>query len=322
MRRVRDRRKAHQPRNPPGGRGEIVTAKRRIADALDAVIAIQHEAWRDPRTETHWRASLRDYALPKLGRMRVDAIQTPDVLACLEPIWNAKRDTARRVKQRIAAVMDWAIANGHRQDNPVAAVASVLPKNGRNVKHHAALPYSEVPAAFAKLYDGDAQPGAVFALSFLVLTAARSGEVRKATWAEIDLEAKTWTVPAEHMKGNKEHVVPLSADALAVLECAAQEFGNDGIIFPSASGKALRDKALVSLLRDNDIAAVVHGFRSSFRDWAAEHGYDHAIAEAALAHTVRNAVEAAYRRIEFLDKRRKMMERWGEHCMAAIEAIE
>ncbi len=144
---------------------KVVPVAPTFEEALEAVIAIQREAWRNPRSEAQWRASLRDHALPKLGRMRVDAIQTPDVLGCLERIWHTKRTTAGRVKQRIAAVMDWAIAKGYRQDNPAAAVASVLPKNGKTTKHHAALPWAEVPAAFAKLYDGDAQPGAVFALS-------------------------------------------------------------------------------------------------------------------------------------------------------------
>ena len=300
------------------GRGKGGPAAPTFKDALDAVIAIQREAWRDPKSEAQWRASMRDYALPKLGRMRVDAIQTPDVLAILEPIWHTKRTTAGRVKQRIAAVMDWAVAKGYRQDNPAAAVASVLPKNGKTTKRHAALPYAQVPAALRKVHDGNAHFGARLALEFLAMTAARSGEVRKATWAEIDLEAETWNVPAEHMKGRKAHVVPLSSAALEALDMAANHYGKTGLIFPSKRGKVLHDKALVSLLRDNDIAAVVHGFRSSFRDWAAGHGYDHAIAEAALAHTVRNAVEAAYRRTKFLDKRRKMMEQWGEHCLSAM----
>ena len=214
--------------------------------------------------------------------------------------------------------MQWAVAQGYRTDNPVAAVDAVLPKNGKTTKHHDALPYADVPSALAKLHDGNAKDGAVLALGFLALTAARSGEVRRATWAEIDLEAGVWNVPAEHMKANAEHVVPLSGQARAVLELAADEYGNDGIIFPSPRGKTLRDKALSELLRDNGVAGVVHGFRSSFRDWAAEHGWERDIAEAARAHTVRNAVEAAYRRTKFLDKRRKMMEGRGEHCMAAM----
>ena len=210
------------------------------------------------------------------------------------------------------------IAKGYRTDNPVAAVDAVLPKNGKTTKHLAALPYADVPSALAKLYDGNGQAGAVLAFYFLVLTAARSGEVRKATWAEVDLEAGVWNVPAEHMKGNKPHTVPLSSQALTLLESVADECGRDGIIFPSATGKMLRPGTISELLHDNDIAAVPHGFRSSFRDWAAEHDWERDIAEAALAHTVRNAVEVAYRRTSFLDKRRKMMEQWGEHCMPAM----
>ena len=297
---------------------KVVPAAPTFEEALEAVLKVQREAWRNPKTEAQWRATMLYYAMPALGRMRVDAIQTPDVLACLERIWHTKRDTASRVKQRIHAVMQWAVAKGYRTDNPVAAVDAVLPKNGKTTKHRDALPYADVPSALAKLRDGNAHLAIKLALDFLVLTAARSGEVRKATWAEIDLEAGVWNVPAEHMKGGKAHTVPLSLQALTVLENAADEYGRDGIIFPSHRGKMLRDYALSNLLRDNDIAGVVHGFRSSFRDWAAEHGWERDIAEAALAHTVRNAVEAAYRRTKFLDKRRKMMERWGEHCMAAM----
>ena len=300
---------------------KVVPAAPTFEEALEAVIAIQRDGWkREGRgnTEAQWRASMRDYALPKLGRMRVDAIQTPDVLGCLERIWHVKRDTAGRVKQRIHAVMQWAIAKGHRQDNPVAAVDAVLPRNGKTTKHHAALPYAQVPATLRKVHDGKTHVGTVLAFEFQVLTAARSGEVRQATWAEIDLEAETWNVPAEHMKGGKAHVVPLSQAAVRVLKEAESEFGDDGIIFPSPRGQMLGVNAIGKMLNANDVAAVPHGFRSSFRDWAAEHGWQRDIAEAALAHTVPNAVEAAYRRTKFLDKRRKMMEQWGEHCMAAM----
>ena len=297
---------------------KVVPRAPTFEEALEAVIAMQRDGWRSPKSEAQWRASMRDYAMPKLGKMRVDAIQTDDVLACLERIWHTKRTTAGRVKQRIHAVMQWAVAKGHRADNPVAAAGTVLPKNGKTVKHHAALPYAAVPAALAKLHEGNAYRGAVLALEFLVLTAARSGEVRKATWAEIDWQAKTWNVPAEHMKGSRAHIVPLSSHAASRLALAAEHHGNEGLIFPSRRGKMLKDGALGNLLRDHDIAAVVHGFRSSFRDWAAEHGFDRDIAEAALAHTVRNAVEAAYRRTSFLAKRRQMMEQWGAHCMAAM----
>ena len=247
---------------------KVVPAAPTFKDALDAVIDIQRDGWKQTQnsSEKQWRASMRDYAMPKLGRMRVDAIQTPDVLACLERIWHTKRETARRVKQRIHAVMQWAVAKGYRTDNPVAAVASVLPKNGKTTKHHAALPYADVPSALAKLYDGNAHYATELAFYFQVLTAVRSGEVRKATWAKIDLEAMTWNVPAEHMKGNKAHTVPLSVQALAMLECAADEYGNDGIIFPTPRGKMLGVNAIGNMLNANDIAAVPHGFRSSFRD--------------------------------------------------------
>lgn len=187
--------------------------------------------------------------------------------------------------------------------------------------HHEALPYAQVPDALYKVRKSDAHLAVKLAFELLVLTAARFGEVAQATWAEFDLEAGLWTVPAEHMKASKEHVVPLSPRALAVLKRAAKLYAGDGIIFRSKRGKMLYDGAITrDLLRKQlGIEATAHGFRSSFRDWAAEHGYERDVAEAALAHTIGNAVEAAYRRTSFLDKRRKMMKAWAEFCMGNEE---
>ena len=249
--------------------------------------------------------------------MPVDAITSADVYAIVEPIWGTKRETAQRVKQRIGAVMAWAKVNQHRTDNPVDDLDSALPKARPAKTHHRALPYAEVPNAIAKVRETGAHISTKLAFEFLVLTAARSGEVRLATWGEIDRKAKTWTIPAERMKAKAEHVVPLSNAAFDVLEAVAEEFGegDDGeLIFPTVRGKAQSDNTISKLLRENGVDAVPHGFRSSFRDWAAEHGVERDIAEAALAHTVRNAVEAAYLRTDYLEKRRGVMERWAKHC--------
>ena len=288
-----------------------------FAEALEAVLAVQRQSWKNPKSEARWRASLRDYAMPTIGKMPVDAITSADVYAIVEPIWGTKRETAQRVKQRIGAVMAWAKVNQHRTDNPVDDLDSALPKARPAKTHHRALPYAEVPNAIAKVRETGAHISTKLAFEFLVLTAARSGEVRLATWGEIDRKAKTWTIPAERMKAKAEHVVPLSNAAFDVLEAVAEEFGegDDGeLIFPTVRGKAQSDNTISKLLRENGVDAVPHGFRSSFRDWAAEHGVERDIAEAALAHTVRNAVEAAYLRTDYLEKRRGVMERWAKHC--------
>ena len=253
--------------------------------------------------------------MPTIGGKRVDAITTADVLAILKPIWNVKTDAAPRIKRRIAAVMAWAVAHGHRTDNPVASVDAVLPKQARNHEHRKALPYAEVPQAIATVRNAHrGSTSAKLALELLILTAARSGEVRGATWSEIDWQAGTWTIPAERMKANAEHVVPLPDDAFEILNAAAEAHGDEGLIFPARQGKVLQDKMLINLLHENGMDATVHGFRSSFRDWAAEHGVERDIAEAALAHTVRNAVEAAYLRTDYLEKRRGVMAKWAAHC--------
>ena len=190
-------------------RGELVTGRKRsfptFEQAVEKVIAIHSAGWKDgSRSEKDWRATLRDYAMPRLGRLRVDRIKAPDVMAVLLPIWNEKRVTARRVRQRISAVMLWAIAQGYREDNPAgAAVGAALPKNGIRPQHLAALPYAEVAGAIATVRGCGAYPAAVLAFEFLVLTACRSGEVRRARWDEFDLEAREWRIPAARMKTNR-----------------------------------------------------------------------------------------------------------------------
>ena len=311
-----NRRKAKHGENPfEKPAPAVATLAPTFKDAMEAVIAIQRGDWRNGKSEKQWRASLNAYAVPKLGRKRVDAIQTADVLAVLNPIWNAKRETASRVKQRISAIMDWAIAQGHRQDNPVAAVDRVLPKSRNGRKHHRAVPFAEVADAIAAVRDSKAHLATKLAFEFLVLTAARSGEVRMATWDEIDWEKDVWRIPAERMKAKVEHVVPLCEQAYDVLMQARDEYGNSGLIFPSPSRKALSDNTVSKLLRENGVDGVPHGFRSSFRDWAAENGWERDIAESALAHTIKNAVEAAYHRTSYLEKRRRMMAQWAEFCL-------
>ncbi len=282
--------------------------------ALETVISIHAPNWRaGGKTAKLWHARLRDYAMPRLGRKPVDAITTADVLAVLTPIWNVKRDTARRVRQHIGAIMKWAVAQGYREDNPAGdAIGAALPRSGGRSEHSRALPHAEVGAALEVIRASNAWPPTTLAFEFLTLTAVRSGEARLATWAEIDFESATWTVPAERMKAGVEHRVPLSEAALDVLSSAEAYRENSDLIFPSRSGRALSDSTVSKLVRENGIACVPHGMRSSFRDWCAETGVSREVAESALAHVVKNATEAAYFRSDLLESRREVMQAWAD----------
>ena len=287
-----------------------------FAAAADAVIAIHAAGWRDGgRSKEHWHRSLGTYALPTLGGKPVDKITTADVLAVLVPIWSAKPETARRVRQRIGAVMRWAVAEGYREDNPAGdAIGAALPKNGGHQEHHRALPHAAVGAALARVQASQAWPTTKLALEFLTLTACRSGEVRGARWEEVDVETATWTVPAGRMKAGREHRVPLSSPALAILEAAREHADGSGLVFPSPRGRMLSDNTLSKLLRDLGIPAVPHGMRSSFRDWAAEcTDAPREVCELALAHVNSDRVEAAYRRSDLFERRRALMEDWAAY---------
>ena len=300
--------------------GDPVTLRRRpdvptFAQAAEIVIAIHREGWKDGgKSEMQWRSSLRDYVLPRFGRKGVEEITTADVMAVLVPHWHTKTETMRRVRQRIGAVMKWAIAQGHRADNPAGdAIAAALPKNGNARRHQRALPFGEVGAALAMVRTSGAYRPAVLAFEFLVLTACRSGEVRFAAWDEIDLGSATWTIPARRMKAEREHRVPLSARALEVLREAQELRDGSGLVFPSQRARAIHNGTLSKLLHELEIDAVPHGFRSSFRDWAAEcTDAPREVCELALAHVNSDRVEAAYRRTDLFNRRRALMEQWSE----------
>ena len=282
-----------------------------FAAALDRVLDVMRSTWRNPKSEAQWRASLRDYAGPLLARP-VDAIGPAEVLAAVAPIWNTKRETARRVRQRISAVMKWAIAEGHRADDPVTAIAAALPANGNHREHFRALPYAAVGGALAAVRATGAWWATVAACELLVLTAARSGEVRGMRWDEVD--GDVWTVPASRMKAGRAHRVPLSPRALAILADAREYSDGTGLVFPSVTGRPMSDSTLSKLLRENGIDGTPHGMRSAFRDWASEQtNTPHAVMEAALAHTIPNKVEAAYARSDLLDKRATLMDAWARY---------
>ena len=300
-------------------RGELVLTGRRrtiptFAEAAEKVISIHATGWKNGSvSEKDWRASLRDYAMPRLGAIQVHRIKTADVMAVLLPIWNEKRVTAKRVRQRVSAVMRWAVAQGYREDNPAGeAIGAALPKNGVRPQHLAALPYVEVSAAIETVRASGAYHAIILAFEFLVLTACRGGEVRGARWSEIDFQAREWCVPAERMKAARTHRVPLSTRALAVLREASALRDNSGLVFPSVTGRPLSHGLLSKLVRDLGIPAVPHGFRSSFRDWAAEcSDAPREVCELALAHVNSDRVEAAYRRTDLFEKRRELMEQWA-----------
>ena len=290
-------------------------------DALEEVLAIQRPSWRPgSRSEAQWRASLRTYAFPTLGGLRIDQVTTADVLTVLVPIWNTKRETARRVRQRIGAVMKWAVAKGYRETNPAGdAIAAALPQGGVRRKHFAALPHADVAGAIEKLRESSAGAAAKLAIEFLVLTAARSGEVRGARWEEIDFEAATWTIPAERTKSGREHRVPLSGRALAVLRIGHGIGDGSGLVYPSPAGGVMSSTTLSRAIRDVGLDCVPHGFRTSFRVWCGDAGVSREVAEAALAHVVRNKVEAAYARGTLFERRRDVMEAWSDYVSAVGE---
>ena len=285
--------------------------------AVTEVIAIHSPGWRDGgKTAKLWRASLSKYAYPRLGAKRVDRITAADVMAVLNPIWHKKPETAKKVRQRISTVMNWAIAQGHRTNNPAGeAISAALPKQNGVTKHLRALPFAEVGSAVTLISGlGLAALSTRLAFRFLVLTAVRSGEVRGARWVEVDFEGAVWTVPADRMKGGRDHRVPLSDQAIEVLREAQSNADSSGLVFPSAMGRVMTDSALSKLLRENGIGAVPHGFRSSFRDWAAEEtDAPREICELALAHVEGSATERAYRRTDLFEKRRELMQAWADY---------
>ena len=285
-----------------------------FVEAAEQVHEDHKASWGNEKHAAQWIQTLRVYAIPHFGGKHIDQVETPDVLRALSPIWLTKPETARRVRQRIGTVLDWAKAAGHRSgENPVEGVARGLPKQGEREQHHAALPYAAVPSFIADLRAGERGELARLAFEFLILTAARTSEVLGAEWQEIDEAQALWTVPGRRMKKRREHRVPLSHRTLAILTEARTLAGSSSFIFPGQSGtKPMSNMVFEMTLRRKKLEITTHGFRSSFRDWAAETtSFPREVAEMALAHVVESRVEAAYRRGDLLEKRRDMMEQWS-----------
>jgi integrase len=279
--------------------------------------------FRSAKHRNDWINSLTTHASPHIGTVPIDAVQVSHVLEVLRPIWNSKTETATRVRQRIEDVLDWATVSKLREGpNPAAwdgNLEHVLarPARVRKVEHHAAIPWGEVPAFMVELREREGMGAR--ALEFAILTAARSGEVRLATWDEIDLEAKLWTVPGSRMKAGKPHRVPLSEPALELLRKLPRMEGSE-YVFPAARGGALSDMSLSAVTRRMGVAAVPHGFRSSFKDWArSSTAYPDEVSELALAHVNSDATRAAYARDELLPKRKALMAAWAKY-LATVPA--
>jgi len=292
----------------------------RFRDVAEALCESLRAGWKGVNGGKHgddWIASLRTYAYPHFGDKPVAEVVTDDVLAALNPIWRTKTETASRVRQRIEAVLSAAKARGLRSgENPAAwrghldAVLPTISKRKR-VAHHAAMAWQDLPAFMAELRRRSSM--SAWALRFTILTACRTGEVIGALWSEIDPQAAIWTIPAVRMKAHREHRVPLSMQTLALLRDLPRMDGNDAV-FWGARKPTISNMAMLELLRGMRPGLTVHGFRSSFRDWAAEAtSYPAEVVEMALAHTIQNQVEAAYRRGDLLDKRRGLMQAWAEY---------
>lgn len=291
--------------------------------AAGQFIAEHQKTWRNGKHAKQWTTTLEKYAYPSIGDTLVTEVEAPAIRDLLISIWVDKPETGRRVKQRIGAVLDWAHAKGYREaEAPMRAIGKGLPRHKKQTTHFAAMPYADVPSFIAKLRER--QSWGRLALEAAILTAARSGEIRGATWAEIDFEEALWTIPADRMKAKREHVVPLSPAALSVFKrsAALKTAGHKFIFHGNKRDKTMSDMTLTKVLRDMDKDVTAHGFRSSFRDWVSEEtDFPGDVAEAALAHMVSNKTEAAYRRGKLLDKRRRLMDAWGSYCEGSKTSV-
>ncbi len=290
-----------------------------FSEATQKVHSEHKAGWKNAKHVAQWLNTLEAYAYPLIGSKRIDEVQTPDLLRVLAPIWLTKPETARRVRQRLGTVFDWAKAAGFRTgDNPIEGVEKGLPKQADRDEHFSAMPFGEVPAFVTRLQTEGEEKIAPLAFEFLILTATRTSEVLNATWPEVDQTTQLWTIPAERMKAKRQHRVPLAERSLAILARAKELGCGSTFIFPGRSGeKPLSNMVFLMSLRRMNVAATAHGFRSAFRDWASEStNHPREIAEMALAHSIENKVEAAYRRGDLLEKRRQLMDEWAMFAAA------
>lgn len=287
--------------------------------ACKLFITAREAEWQNTKHRQQWENTLETYASPHIGQMDVSEIGQAEVMRVLEPIWRSKTETATRLRGRVEQVLDWATVRGHRTgENPArwrGHLDKLLPRPSKfaKVEHHPAVPVASAPTVVTNIHQAEGM-GAK-ALLFQVLTAARSGEVRGATWSEIDLENAVWSLPASRMKAKRAHRVPLPSQAVALLK-AQPKFERCDLVFPSTRMTPLSDMSLTAVMRRMKLEAVPHGFRSTFRDWAAESTHFHRdLVEMALAHAIESKVEAAYRRGDMLAKRAPLMQEWANYCL-------
>jgi len=321
-------------------RAQLAAAKAKLKtfdQCAEEYISLQEPKWKGPKQAAQWRASIRDYASPFIGKLSVSSVDTAHIMNILNPIWVTKTETASRVRARIESILSYATTSGYRSgDNPARLkdhLDNLLPKAAdvKQKRHHAALPYSDIGRFMLDLRGRDKTSAR--ALEFSVLTACRSGEIRGAKWAEIDYAKKLWTIPANRMKAKKEHVVPLSAASILLLKKQQSLNLTSEYVFPGKNGQQLSDMTISKLVKtmhqkmidsgkpgytdpsQSGSVATPHGFRSTFREWAAEQSkFPREVIEHALAHQLKDKAEAAYQRGSALPKRVKLMEAWSKYC--------
>ena len=294
-----------------GRRGRVPSFK----VIADQVIA-DRTAGKAEATREQWQSQFDRFVYGKLGPMAIDAINAADVLEVLRRTSEQSPSVVSMLRQRISTVFKVAVVLEHRKDDPAPSLSLVLPNNEHRKQHHKALPYADIGEALRKLSEHDTYPTRILAFRFAAHTAARRDEVRFATWVEIDMTARVWTIPADRTKGGKEHRVPLTDEAIAILNEARRVsagWSDAGLVFPSPKGKAMPNTALSTLAKECGIDATQHGFRSSFRSWCGDTGQPRELAEAALAHSFGDATERAYARSDLLERRRPIMAAWSSY---------
>ena len=286
-------------------------------EVADEVYDEYRPTWKSDKHARNWSQSMRDYVYPHIGDQQIDSIKTKQLLDLLKPIWNTKPETARRVRQRLRRVFDWAVDYEYSHTNPAASLKS-LPKNTNGKQHFEFLPYNDIQAFLKDLNESTGSDSVKLAIRFLILCASRSSEVRLADWREVDMSNSEWRIPAERMKAGVEHRVPLSAAGMDVLAAAGPSY--QGLIFPSPRwpDTPMSDMSLTRLVRRMGYSITIHGFRSSFKTWAMEQtDTPWAVGEAALAHSLGDSTVQAYAQSDLFERRRRLMEEWGEFVTGA-----
>jgi len=313
---LRFRRIARSGGNPIAERRKAIGSTLTFKEATLKVHSLNLPTWKNERHATQWLSSLDNHVFPFIGHLAIGSITSADIMTVLSKIWVEKPDTAKKIRQRLQLVMKWARAQGHfTGEDPIQIAEAALPKIKQLNNHFKSVPFDNIPSIFDQIEQSSLFLSTKLSLQFLILTACRTSEVRESTWEEIDFEQKIWRIPAERMKMKIQHNVPLSSGALDVLRKARDIQTDSGLIFPSPmNNRALSSNALLHALQKRLLVdATVHGMRSAFKDWVSETtNYPNEVSEMALAHAVANKIEAAYRRGDLLDKRRSMMQDWGD----------